>query len=558
MRRHLAVIAVAVLALSVGQGYGGPGGMLSLPELTSAADAIVVAAPDGPPEPLQNLRLVVRRVVKGDPGLTTLVTAWPDDVALPAQPVDFYGLWFLKREGDRWSVLPPVASSRAAQDLLLTVPEGDLPEPFRYAAGDPGLDKVVQELRAAVFGASDTALLSRTYDALATVTRPQASLAYEHIGELGPGHVEACPTVRLIREWDASVTESVYARLQDGQTVPAGLVAALCTVDDAAALPALSSLLDLLGTGLGEVQRCVAKALRNIHSEATLPLLARLLDAGDPESQYFGVSGFALFANNYLPGDEARDSPRAAGPYTTRATLAHGPSIEEFFTNMDWHVEYWRTWQSCVPCRLDQEPPNVSITSPASGALLSKTELLFATTTDDIGVAGVTFLADATAVGDDVRTPPYELSWDSTTVADGLHVLTATARDHADNVSASAPVSVTVDNTPPAISTSPAPATLWPPNGKMVPITLSIVVADALDPRPRVALVSITCDDACDANQDIAGASFGADDRQFELRAKRRGSRSGRTYTITYSATDAAGNTGTGVTIVVVPHDQSP
>jgi hypothetical protein len=75
--------------------------MLSLPELTSAADAIVVAAPDGPPEPLQNLRLVVRRVVKGDLGLTTLVTAWPDDVALPAQPVDFYGLWFLSSSSGR-------------------------------------------------------------------------------------------------------------------------------------------------------------------------------------------------------------------------------------------------------------------------------------------------------------------------------------------------------------------------------------------------------------------------------------------------------------------------
>jgi hypothetical protein len=40
------------------------------------------------------------------------------------------------------------------------------------------------------------------------------------------------------------------------------------------------------------------------------------------------------------------------------------------------------------------------------------------------------------------------------------------------------------------------------------------------------------------------------------LRSERKGSGAGRTHTITYEASDAAGNKATATTTVVVPHDQ--
>ena len=40
------------------------------------------------------------------------------------------------------------------------------------------------------------------------------------------------------------------------------------------------------------------------------------------------------------------------------------------------------------------------------------------------------------------------------------------------------------------------------------------------------------------------------------LRAERAGNGSGRTYTITITAKDAAGNTSTGTTTVAVPHNR--
>jgi hypothetical protein len=112
------------------------------------------------------------------------------------------------------------------------------------------------------------------------------------------------------------------------------------------------------------------------------------------------------------------------------------------------------------------------------------------------------------------------------------------------------------DRTPPTLKVAASPAMLWPPNNKLVPVTVAVTVSDDTDPNPAVTLVSITGDDSGNVAKDIAGAALGTDDRSFELRAQRSGSGTGRTYTITYGAKDASGNSTTARTAVTVPHDQ--
>jgi hypothetical protein len=73
-----------------------------------------------------------------------------------------------------------------------------------------------------------------------------------------------------------------------------------------------------------------------------------------------------------------------------------------------------------------------------------------AAATDDTGVAGVQFLLDGAPLGAEVTTAPYELSWDTSTVTNGAHTLTAVARDAAGQQTAAEAVSVTVTNDPPA------------------------------------------------------------------------------------------------------------
>ena len=113
-----------------------------------------------------------------------------------------------------------------------------------------------------------------------------------------------------------------------------------------------------------------------------------------------------------------------------------------------------------------------------------------------------------------------------------------------------------VDVTPPTLSITLSPSTIWPPNDKLVPITATITVKDDYDPQPEIKLESITSSESLAAG-DIQGALIGTDDRQYSLAAKRSGTNlAGRIYTVTYSATDASGNKATASATVTVPHDQ--
>ena len=92
-------------------------------------------------------------------------------------------------------------------------------------------------------------------------------------------------------------------------------------------------------------------------------------------------------------------------------------------------------------------PPTVSITSPASGAIVSGSVNVTAAATAVSGVAGVQFQVDAANVGAEDTHAPYSATWDTTTASDGPHALTASARDIAGNVVTSVRVTVTVENT---------------------------------------------------------------------------------------------------------------
>lgn len=113
-----------------------------------------------------------------------------------------------------------------------------------------------------------------------------------------------------------------------------------------------------------------------------------------------------------------------------------------------------------------------------------------------------------------------------------------------------------LDTTPPILSVTLSPNTLWPPNDKLVSITANITAKDDYDPAPEIKLESITASEMLGAS-DIQDAQLGTDDRQFSLAAKRAGNNlAGRIYTVTYFATDASGNKSTASATVTVPHDQ--
>lgn len=84
----------------------------------------------------------------------------------------------------------------------------------------------------------------------------------------------------------------------------------------------------------------------------------------------------------------------------------------------------------------DHTPPSAQLTSPPAGATVSGSVALAATASDDTGVARVEFLIDGAQVGSD-PSAPYEVTWDSATVTDGAHLVTARAVDTSGNVATS-------------------------------------------------------------------------------------------------------------------------
>jgi hypothetical protein len=63
-----------------------------------------------------------------------------------------------------------------------------------------------------------------------------------------------------------------------------------------------------------------------------------------------------------------------------------------------------------------------------------------------VGVVSVQFQVDGQSLGALDTTAPYATSWNTTSVSNGVHVLSAVARDAAGNVATSSGVSVTVSN----------------------------------------------------------------------------------------------------------------
>jgi hypothetical protein len=111
------------------------------------------------------------------------------------------------------------------------------------------------------------------------------------------------------------------------------------------------------------------------------------------------------------------------------------------------------------------------------------------------------------------------------------------------------------DSTPPTVTCSAAPAVLWPPNNKLVPVTTQVSVSDSDSGPAGFTLLSVTSNEGSAASES-SGWTVGSPDTSGFLQASRLGSGTGRVYTLTYQGADRAGNTATCSTTVTVPHDQ--
>ncbi len=133
----------------------------------------------------------------------------------------------------------------------------------------------------------------------------------------------------------------------------------------------------------------------------------------------------------------------------------------------------------------------------------------------------------------------------------GTTTVIATATDTSGNTATRSFTVTVVDNQPPAITGASAnPSVLWPPNHKMVDVTVNYSPTDSCG-QPACQISSVIC------NEPISSSDYTiVDGHHVKLSADRLGSGNGRIYTITITCADASGNSSSQAVKVTVPHDQ--
>ena len=156
------------------------------------------------------------------------------------------------------------------------------------------------------------------------------------------------------------------------------------------------------------------------------------------------------------------------------------------------------------------------------------------------GVAKTTYSLDGGAA--QTYSAPFAIS------GDGTHTVSYSSTDKAGNVEDAKTLTVKIDATAPKITATATPASIWPPNHKMVDVSVAVSATDGGSGGATLVLVSAT---ASGDSGDIQGFAVGTASTSGKVAANKD-----EVYTLTYKATDAAGNSATAVVTIAVPHDQ--
>ena len=262
----------------------------------------------------------------------------------------------------------------------------------------------------------------------------------------------------------------------------------------------------------------------NAYVKGLVPLNATATDDQGVVKVEFYVDGTLLGTDTTAPYELSWDSTLVADGAYTFSAKAYGP-LGIPATSLPATV------------KVDNNAPAVALASPAPGAFLRRTVTLSATASDTLGVARVEFYDGATLLGT-FTTAPYAMSWNTANTTGGAHTLTVKAMDDAGNVTTSAAVAVTVDNTAPTAALS-APAHTAYVRGT---VAFSATASD----NQGVARVEFYAEDTLigtdtSAPYEVSWNSVSLADGYYTLRAK---------------AYDSAGNSGSAAILVTL--DNTP
>jgi subtilisin family serine protease len=180
----------------------------------------------------------------------------------------------------------------------------------------------------------------------------------------------------------------------------------------------------------------------------------------------------------------------------------------------------------------DTQAPAVGIAAPLASSTVSGLVAVDVNASDNVGVSRVELRVDGQLLATET-VAPFKFSWDSGTVANGMHALEARAFDAAGNVGSSGSVLVNVANNVPVDTTPPAVAFTSPGNGQTVPAGNVDVRVAASDDQGDAGITQTLFING----KRVATATGGVLSYRWNTRPMKAGN-----YTLSAVARDAAGN----------------
>ncbi|HSW80440.1 MAG TPA: Ig-like domain-containing protein [Candidatus Saccharimonadales bacterium] len=177
--------------------------------------------------------------------------------------------------------------------------------------------------------------------------------------------------------------------------------------------------------------------------------------ATEVDVQYAATNGSLSYAALSSPAVSSSNWTATSSTFTVPANIK-SLTIFHVINKVGWLQtdDYSLTSATQAPT-----PPTVSFTSPANNATVSGTQTISANASDAVGVANIQFKVDGSNIGSPDTSAPYSVSWDSKTVANGNHTISAVATNTS-GLTTTTTETVNVQNvaaTPPNVSiTAPA------------------------------------------------------------------------------------------------------
>jgi hypothetical protein len=192
-----------------------------------------------------------------------------------------------------------------------------------------------------------------------------------------------------------------------------------------------------------------------------------------------------------------------------------------------------------VAVTVDNTAPTTALTAPAQNAFVRGTVLVSATASDNLGVERVEFYAEGALIGTDTSAP-YEVSWNSATLADGVRLLNAKAYDSAGNATSTQSILVHTDNTLPDVAlTSPAPGAFLRGTTVLAATASDSMGVARVEFHDGATLIGTDSNSPYQVGWNTAGVTNGA-------------------HTLTVKAFDSAGNVRTSAGMEVTVDNAAP